>query len=157
MTPREARTALRNRAAILISEAVALQVLADELYPLTAEEKTERAIADDDEAFYKFLLRIYLTVKENSGITADEVAKSMGLPNNYPSEGSNYLTLQLLNHLEDMGIISSDRSQRTFKWHVDCDKDFEIFHSYSGWKFMSKKDAAILNAEMQQIAREELF
>lgn len=39
MTPREAaRTALRNRAAFLINEAVALQVLADELYPLTKDK-----------------------------------------------------------------------------------------------------------------------
>lgn len=116
MSPAESRALLRARADALSKQADELRREADELFPLTEEERTRREIEEDDEALSHLLKRVLKTVSENPGISAESVTSSMGLPNDYPSEGSNYLTLQLLNHLESLGMVKSFRGTKPFEW-----------------------------------------
>lgn len=116
MTDADKRSILYSRADALVCEADELRREADELFPLTDEELTEREIEEDDKAFYALLFRVLKTVKSNPSISAFGVTSSMGLPNDYPSEGSEYFTLQLLNHLQSLGLVSSDRGSIPYQW-----------------------------------------
>lgn len=116
MTDFERREVLRARADALQRESNELRRIADELYPLTEDERTEREIQDDDDALHSLLMRVWRTVDGSPGISAEQVSKAMGLPNSYPSEGSNYLTLQLLVHLEQLGMVEGYRGRKPFEW-----------------------------------------
>lgn len=119
MEPAQSREAIRERAKALLREAENLFVLADELYPLSEEEKVSRAIDVDDDAFYNFLIRVHQNIKENPGISANELVGAMGLPNSYPSSGSNYFAMQILNHLEDIGLVRCSRYSKEYEWFAN--------------------------------------
>lgn len=110
------REVLRAHADQLEDQARSLRELADEMCPLTDAEATTRGIEEDDKCFLSFLMRVHRNVEENPHISATELAKAMGLPDNYPSPGSNYFTLELLNHLERFGMAKSHRHEKPFTW-----------------------------------------
>ncbi|CAM5797801.1 hypothetical protein [Rhizobacter fulvus] len=110
------RTALRERADLLEAEAQKLRALADEMFPLTEAEKTTREIEDDDRVFLAFLLRVHRAIELSPHMTAAELARSMGLPDKYPSPGSNYFSMELLNYLERFGMVTSNRHEKPFTW-----------------------------------------
>ena len=112
----EKRQSLRERADALVRQADELRRLADQLYPLSEDEETDRMIQEDDDALWALLCRVHRTVLHNPEISADMVADAMGLPNDYPSPGSNYFTMQLLTRLEQIGLVTCYRGRKPFEW-----------------------------------------
>jgi hypothetical protein len=116
------RSVLYERADALVRQADALRREAEDLFPLSDEEKADQEDRLDDQAFGALLQRVLENVRGQPGITAPQLAETMGLPDSYPSHGSNYFTLQLLHFLENIGVVSCYRGRKPFEWTASVEK-----------------------------------
>src|ERR1035437_5244336 len=107
---------LRDQAQEFVSSSERLLKLADEIDPPNEQELLNRDMKADDDAMWTLFIRVYNVVKDNPGITVNQIASGMGLPGNYPTENSNHFTSQILQWLMHMGLVYTSTRKKPYGW-----------------------------------------